>query len=461
MDRRQFLAGATAAGAAAALAPVALVPAAARAQTAPRVRRNVQTMKADDPFFSDYAKAVTAMHQLPASDQRNWRNQALIHLNHCPHAAEDFVHWHRYYLTYFEQICGQLSGNPTFALPYWDWSYGTGTIPNPFYDLDALNVTYWKDKSDAQSNNWDPAEVTTIGIRILLKGQGVQENKQRGGAFTADNLAKILASTDFPTFTSSLESSPHNNGHVVVGGSQGHMGDGMSPLDPIFWLHHGMVDFMWASWQAKGNVTPGLDKNYSGQFVNGLGQVVNGIDSAGSLYYPALGYTYEGLQTPAPQVALAAAPKRVARSAQAPLAASDSPTVVSAPYVTSIPLTGRRSGSRTLSATAAKGSRVLAEINVGNAPVVAPMLINVFVNNPSANAQTPYTDPSFAGSFSFFGGHRLHEMPRNVVIDLSKALSNLATGAANLSLQLVPVMVDGYVGTPPTFTVRGVRLTQS
>lgn len=458
MDRRQFIVGAAAIGAA-----TALVPAAARAQTG-RVRRNVMSLKADDPFFADYAKAVTAMHQLPASDQRNWRNQALIHLNHCPHAAVDFVHWHRYYLTYFEQICGQLSGNPNFALPYWDWSYGTGNIPDPFYDVDALNVTYWNDKSDAQSDNWGPDEVTTIGIRILPKGQGVQSDPVRGGAFTKENLQSILASTEFISFWQSLETSPHNNGHVVVGGSTGHMGDGMSPLDPIFWLHHTMVDYMWASWQAKGMTTPGLDKNYSGQFVDGQGQTVTGIVSAGTLNYPALGYSYEGLPPPSAQVALADPPRRTTLAAAAPLATSSDPTVVSAPYVTTIPLNGARSRTKPLSAAAAApgGGRVRAVITVGNAPTIAPMLINVFVNKPDANAQTPTTDPSFAGSFSFFGGHRLHAAPQDIVIDLSKALSRATSAnASDVSLQLVPVMLEPYTGAPPTFTVRGVRVVQS
>ena len=47
----------------------------------PRVRRDVQSLSPSDPFFVEYGQAVQAMHQLPASDSRNWRNQSLIHLN--------------------------------------------------------------------------------------------------------------------------------------------------------------------------------------------------------------------------------------------------------------------------------------------------------------------------------------------------------------------------------------------
>lgn len=461
MDRRQFIVGTAAVVGAASV----LVPAAPRAQTV-RVRRNVMTMAPNDPFFSDYARAITLMHQLPSTDQRNWRNQALIHLNHCPHGAQDFVHWHRHYINFYEQIIGQLIGKPDFALAYWDWSYGTGIIPNPFYDVNALNVTYWKDPSNAQSNNWGPYEVTTTGVRILARGSGVQQSSA-GGAFTPATLQSILNSTVFTNFTRSLEGTPHNNGHVVVGGSQGHMGDGMSPLDPIFWLHHCMVDYMWAAWQGKGNTTPPLSKNYDGQFVNGQGQPMP-ANSADSLDYSAMGYRYEGL-TPisAPALMASARTNRRAAPVARTLASSAAPVVVSAPRITTLPLSATTTARRSLMAatpTSGTASRTLANIIVGSAPTIAPMVINVFLNNPAATAQTPYTDPSYVGSFSFFSGHRNHAMPMTYTLDMSATVSALAAAGKDtgkLELQLVPVMVAPYDGAPPTFTVNDVKITRS
>jgi tyrosinase len=40
----------------------------------------------------------------------------------------------------------------------------------------------------------------------------------------------------------------HNRVHVWVGGA---MGTGMSPNDPVFWLHHCMIDRLWSGWQAR------------------------------------------------------------------------------------------------------------------------------------------------------------------------------------------------------------------
>ena len=57
-----------------------------------------------------------------------------------------------------------------------------------------------------------------------------------------------------------LESNPHNQVHVDVGGNSpdgqtwGLMSDpGIAALDPIFYLHHCNIDRMWAAWNANGN----------------------------------------------------------------------------------------------------------------------------------------------------------------------------------------------------------------
>src|SRR5436309_1914888 len=131
--RRDFLVGTTATLA------VSIISKTARA-AGPRVRRDVTGLAPSDPFFAKYADAVKKMHELPTADPRNWRNQALIHLQHCPHGLPDFPHWHRHYIANFESICAVLVGDSDFALPYWNWSNNEGKIPDPFYDLSMLNV---------------------------------------------------------------------------------------------------------------------------------------------------------------------------------------------------------------------------------------------------------------------------------------------------------------------------------
>ncbi|CAM2066653.1 Tyrosinase family protein [Sulfidibacter corallicola] len=59
------------------------------------------------------------LNRWPA-DRRNYNNQALIHQNHCQHAWERFLPWHRIYMYEFEKALQDVV--PEVTLPYWDWT---------------------------------------------------------------------------------------------------------------------------------------------------------------------------------------------------------------------------------------------------------------------------------------------------------------------------------------------------
>jgi hypothetical protein len=48
--------------------------------------------------------------------------QANIHRDACSHANWWFLPWHRGYIYYFEQILREAAGDPSLALPYWNWT---------------------------------------------------------------------------------------------------------------------------------------------------------------------------------------------------------------------------------------------------------------------------------------------------------------------------------------------------
>jgi len=98
-----------------------------------RTRETVAGMANDHPTLAAYRAAVREMRNLPESDPRNWRRQALIHSDGCPHGNWYFLPWHRKYVLDFERICRDLSGDPSFALPYWDWT-SKRSIPAPFWE---------------------------------------------------------------------------------------------------------------------------------------------------------------------------------------------------------------------------------------------------------------------------------------------------------------------------------------
>lgn len=113
VTRREFLGTA---GAAAVAFPGTRVRAAAK------FKRSIVTSPEGQKALASYAKGVEAMLKLPADDPRNWFRNAFIHLMDCPHGNWWFYVWHRGYLGYFEQTIRSLSGDPDFALPYWDWT---------------------------------------------------------------------------------------------------------------------------------------------------------------------------------------------------------------------------------------------------------------------------------------------------------------------------------------------------
>jgi tyrosinase len=125
-------------------------------------------------------------------------------------------------------------------------------------------------------------------------------------------IDNILATADFETFgsvfvpssctvgcqrrrsgTGALEGTPHNIVHGTIGGN---MGTFMSPLDPIFWLHHCNVDRLWMEWN-KSFANPANDYwqnfDFADNFVDGQGNPVTSVIVKALFDTFALGYRYD------------------------------------------------------------------------------------------------------------------------------------------------------------------------
>ncbi len=124
-----------------------------KAAPRPRYRR----YNAADPvhgarMLKSYARAVQAMLALPPEDPRNWYRHAMVHTMDCPHGNWWFLPWHRGYIGWFERICRELSGDPEFALPYWDWT-AQPRVPDGMFDgvLDPNHAAYIGRGSDFEA----------------------------------------------------------------------------------------------------------------------------------------------------------------------------------------------------------------------------------------------------------------------------------------------------------------------
>nr|GME10834.1 polyphenol oxidase I, chloroplastic-like [Ipomoea batatas] len=99
-------------------------------------------------YAAKFEKAIALMKALPADDPRNFYQQANVHCAYCNggyvqvrfpnkeihvHHSWLFFRFHRWYLYFYERIMGKLIGDPTFALPFWNWDTQEGMlIPSIF-----------------------------------------------------------------------------------------------------------------------------------------------------------------------------------------------------------------------------------------------------------------------------------------------------------------------------------------
>ncbi len=269
------------------------------ATTKLRTRYEVNDPRAA-PHLASYAKAIALMKD-PVKNNLTapglaWVAQAKIHLGKCPHGTWRFFPWHREYLVRFEEVIRHVSGDPNFSLPYWDWS------KNPGFPAVMKNPSFAPAYENPSLASSDTSRTVDFSARIL--------------SITAPAIVdKILGNADFPTFMGSPNSSgqpevgPHNGVHGVMGGFGSPMGNFMSPLDPIFWLHHCNVDRLWASWQEKfpgwksaAKIGTGLDEAAAGA---GSGSVDKTTAYPGWLKEPLAGF-YEADGNPCNSVRIAA-----------------------------------------------------------------------------------------------------------------------------------------------------------
>lgn len=176
---------------------------------------------------NEWDKLVSAMQCLKSrKEEKRWKTFMTDHRAnyHSIHTTEDhglqlmFLPWHRQFILEFEQSL-QAYASGTF-LPYWDWP-NEARIPDAF----GKKLLGWMH--------------TPRKIRFTRN----INNKNWPTQSQVDDLMSI---SDFSSFSSSLENTVHNAVHRVIGGK---MSTRLSPKDPLFFIHHVMVDKLWADWQ--------------------------------------------------------------------------------------------------------------------------------------------------------------------------------------------------------------------
>ena len=156
----------------------------------------------------------------------------------CLHNELGFLPWHRLYMT-------QMEDSLEMALPYWDWAEeGQGQIPDLW---EGLTPTFkYPVKSVCQKTDGCACKRGDGTNRFVNRKENVRiPPKDQRWIKALIRLA--FDTTNFIEFEQPPLKKPHDNVHGFIGcemTSEEHAG-----YDPIFFLHHTFVDYLWAFWQ--------------------------------------------------------------------------------------------------------------------------------------------------------------------------------------------------------------------
>ena len=220
------------------------------------IRRNIHSLfPGPEIEIAALREGVAVMQSRDPEDPTSWTYQANIHANQCQHSSFFFLSWHRMYIYFFECILRDASGDSNLALPYWDYSNTAHlALPLPFREpADASNPLYVERRNPRINDGFlipESLVLHTQAFNLVDFTPPPNSNLSFGGR-------RVPGPHHFGGPFGSLENTPHNQIHTQVGGTDpplppGWMATALSPLDPIFWLHHANIDRLWKRWLDQG-----------------------------------------------------------------------------------------------------------------------------------------------------------------------------------------------------------------
>jgi hypothetical protein len=144
---------------------------------------------------------------------------------HSSSSDTQFLPWHRMMLWEMEDALRRNGENDVLTIPYWDWTQD-GTD-----ETDALFTTFLPE------TGWSWRSFS----RCFDCGTTPQDPLPTSG-----DISDLQALDVFWSNYVTLSNAYHLGAHGFVGGDL--RGD-YSPIDPLFYLHHAMVDKLWQEWE--------------------------------------------------------------------------------------------------------------------------------------------------------------------------------------------------------------------
>lgn len=141
------------------------------------------------------------------------------------HRGPAFLPWHRWYVLTLEEELRAIDSEIT--VPYWDWTRdGARDL-----DVEPLKSFFGgRSNTGGKFDHWSYTRAASPGGTTLPR---------------LDFIIDELQATTYVAYRGE-EFGSHVPGHPWTGGN---MSSQRSPADPLFFLHHCMVDRLWAIWQ--------------------------------------------------------------------------------------------------------------------------------------------------------------------------------------------------------------------
>eukprot|EP01084_Bolivina_argentea_P063845 116471_1 len=250
-----------------------------------------------DTTDTEKQRFATAVRQLArngdyASFQRSHAKNSNAYHGHPP-----FSPYHRGLLYRFETAVRNLGGEyADFTVPYFDhtvdnaWDIVDVTHNGGYlggHNSGCLNDGIFARQSQANPDGWqyktqyDIQSAAGSSGHCLMRDSSMNQNWPKPIAFKNLMLSILNNPTTFggdDSFFLHGGSNTHAYGHTYIGGFVGQMRSTPHSVDdPMFWLHHSFVDYLWALWQMCKHKEKATDKDaYDGN----INEVLNydGID---------------------------------------------------------------------------------------------------------------------------------------------------------------------------------------
>ncbi|KAL3860853.1 hypothetical protein ACJMK2_010917 [Sinanodonta woodiana] len=179
------------------------------------------------------------------------------------HQGPSFLGWHRAYITLLEEVLRRYDNSVT--LPYWDSTLDFDMVTDPSQSI------IWTSQflGNGQGTVTTGPFARWPGGQSRLLTRGIINNR-RGRLISKQNIANVLTrcrTSDVsspPSVGDSVIEAHHNGPHNFVGGSSGDMSFlQTATYDPVFFMHHAFVDYIWELFRQRQrtacNINPATD----------------------------------------------------------------------------------------------------------------------------------------------------------------------------------------------------------